>query len=82
MDNPWLCLNCLNCEDTWYFRPLHILILNAAVLSPPYTKTEDGFELTFQVNYLAQFYLVRQLSDLLVESQPARIVVVSSESHR
>lgn len=64
------------------YRRLHILILNAGVFGLPHTLTEDGFEMTFQVNHLAHFYLTRLLQDVLVPSSPARIVVLSSESHR
>ncbi|XP_071088414.1 WW domain-containing oxidoreductase-like [Haliotis cracherodii] len=62
--------------------PLHILILNAAVFGLPYTRTEDDLEMTFQVNHLANFYLLQLLEETLVQSRPARVVVVSSESHR
>ncbi|XP_022704927.1 WW domain-containing oxidoreductase-like [Varroa jacobsoni] len=61
---------------------LHVLILNAGIYGHPHQITKDGFEITFQVNYLSQFYLFRQLSSLLVASAPARVVVLSSESHR
>ena len=33
-------------------KKLDILINNAAVLSPPQGKTEDGYETTFAVNHL------------------------------
>ena len=59
-----------------------MLILNAGILSPPYTVTEDGLELCFQVNYLSHHYLCRLLERVLVRSAPSRIVNVSSESHR
>ena len=59
-----------------------MLILNAGVFSLPYSVTEDGYEETFQVNYLGHFYLCQLLQDVLVRSAPARITVLSSESHR
>ncbi|XP_053401007.1 WW domain-containing oxidoreductase-like [Mercenaria mercenaria] len=62
--------------------PLHLLILNAAVFGQSYTQTEDGIELTFQVNHLSHFYLTKLLWTVLMNSAPARVVVVSSESHR
>ncbi|KAH7931440.1 hypothetical protein HPB51_029853 [Rhipicephalus microplus] len=61
---------------------LHILILNAGVFAIPYSVTEDGFERTFQVNHLGHFYLTMLLEPLLLASAPARVVVLSSESHR
>ncbi|XP_019391464.1 PREDICTED: WW domain-containing oxidoreductase isoform X2 [Crocodylus porosus] len=62
--------------------PLHILICNAAVFALPWSLTEDDLESTFQVNYLGNFYLVQLLQDVLCRSSPARVVMVSSESHR
>lgn len=66
----------------WLSRPLHILICNAAVFGVPWVLTEDELESTFQVNHLGHFYLVQLLEDVLRRSSPARVVVVSSESHR
>ncbi|XP_077982271.1 WW domain-containing oxidoreductase-like [Glandiceps talaboti] len=64
--------------------PLNVLILNAAVFGLPWQLTEDGIEATFQVNHLSHFYLFQLLRDLLIDSSSmtARVVVVSSESHR
>jgi NAD(P)-dependent dehydrogenase (short-subunit alcohol dehydrogenase family) len=41
-------------------------------------ESRDGYELRFQVNYLASFLLTRMLLPLLTSSAPARIVNVSS----
>lgn len=62
--------------------PLHILICNAAVCTQPYNLTEDNLESTFQICHLGHFLLVQCLQDVLRRSAPARVVVVSSESHR
>ncbi|RUS82634.1 hypothetical protein EGW08_009587 [Elysia chlorotica] len=62
--------------------PLHVLILNAGVFGLGFKITEDNLEQTFQVNHLAQFYLTKLLVNVLMESAPARVIVVSSESHR
>ncbi|PIK58053.1 putative WW domain-containing oxidoreductase [Apostichopus japonicus] len=62
--------------------PVDMLICNAAVFGHPWQLTEDGFETTFQVNHLGHFYLMQLLEDTLIQSAPARVVVVSSESHR
>ncbi|XP_067002750.1 WW domain-containing oxidoreductase [Anabrus simplex] len=62
------------------YRCLDILILNAGVFGAPFTQTEDGYELTFQVNHLSHFYLTLLLEPVLPAG--ARVVVVSSESHR
>lgn len=58
------------------------MICNAAIFGVPWKKTEDGVESTFGVNHLGHFYLVQLLEDVLCLSAPARVVIVSSESHR
>lgn len=61
--------------------PLHILVLNAGVYGGPFTLTSDGVERHFGVNHLGHFYLTKLLFEVLRNSRPVRIVVVSSESH-
>lgn len=63
-------------------KTLDILILNAGVFCPPYTVTTDGYELTYQVNHLSQYYLTLLLDHPLRNADKPRIIVVSSESHR
>jgi NAD(P)-dependent dehydrogenase (short-subunit alcohol dehydrogenase family) len=41
-------------------------------------ESQDGYELRFQVNYLAGFLLTRTLEALLLASAPSRVVNVSS----
>jgi NAD(P)-dependent dehydrogenase (short-subunit alcohol dehydrogenase family) len=62
---------------------LDVLISNAGIGAGAREGREressrDGYELRFQVNYLAGFLLVRLLLPLLRRSAPARIVNVSS----
>jgi len=62
---------------------LDMLILNAGMLgNNSYELTEDGVERTFQTNYLGHFYLTKLLADVLVASNPSRVVILSSEAHR
>jgi NAD(P)-dependent dehydrogenase (short-subunit alcohol dehydrogenase family) len=44
--------------------------------------SEDGYELTFAVNYLAHYYLTTYLLPLLKKSSPSRIVNLSSDIHK
>jgi len=60
---------------------LHVLVNNAGIARVRRSETVDGFESTFQVNYLSHFLLTNLLLDTLRESTPSRIVNVSSVSH-
>jgi NAD(P)-dependent dehydrogenase (short-subunit alcohol dehydrogenase family) len=58
---------------------IDVLVNNAGIgTAGPREESDDGYELTFQVNYLAPFLLTRQLLPLIERSAPARIVNVSS----
>jgi retinol dehydrogenase-12 len=63
-------------------RPLHVLVNNAGIVSRTRQESIDGVELTFAVNYLAQFQLTLRLIGRILESAPARIINVSSDTHR
>lgn len=60
---------------------LDVLVSNAGLLNVRRTTTADDLETTFAVNHLAPFVLVNGLLDLLRRSQPARVVIVSSNAH-
>ncbi len=52
------------------------------VQAPPFTKTEDGFELQFGVNHLAHFLMTNLLlKDNLINENGARVIVLSSMAH-
>ncbi len=61
---------------------LDLLINNAGVMAPPLGHTEDGFELQFGCNHLGHFALTGRLIDLLQAAPGARVVTVSSLTHR
>lgn len=67
---------------TQQHRKLDLLINNAGVMIPPYTKTADGFELQFGTNHLGHFALTGLLLDHLERAKAARVVSVSSVAHR
>jgi NAD(P)-dependent dehydrogenase (short-subunit alcohol dehydrogenase family) len=55
------------------------LVNNAGIgTAGPREESDDGYELTFQVDYLAPFLLTRRLLPLIKSSAPSRIVNVSS----
>ena len=62
------------------FTRLDVLVNNAGIGSSPATRlvSEDGHELRLQVNYLSHFLLTHELLPLLLASDAARIVNVSS----
>jgi NAD(P)-dependent dehydrogenase (short-subunit alcohol dehydrogenase family) len=67
---------------TQRYGRLDVLINNAGVLMPQRVMTEDGFETTFQVNYLSQFCLTQLLLDELTNSPRGRIINLSSSIYR
>ena len=56
---------------------LDILINNAAVLKAGITRTKDGYESMFQVNYLAPFILTTALIDLLRSGSDPKILNIA-----
>jgi NAD(P)-dependent dehydrogenase (short-subunit alcohol dehydrogenase family) len=61
------------------FDSLHILVNNAGAWFTDRRVSGDGHELTFATNVLGPYLLTELLTDVLVASQPARVVnVVSS----
>ena len=63
-------------------RPIHILVNNAGVMSPPHRQTTaDGHELQFGTNHLGHFALVGRLLPLLTAGR-ARVTSQSSVAAR
>lgn len=58
--------------------PLHGLVNNVGVMIHERTVTDEGWELTYATNLLGQYVLTRRLLPRMIESAPARIVMVSS----
>jgi NAD(P)-dependent dehydrogenase (short-subunit alcohol dehydrogenase family) len=61
---------------------LDLLINNAGVMMPPYSETEEGFELQFVSNYLGHFLLTGLLLPTIIKTPQSRIVSLSSIIHR
>ncbi|KAJ3301041.1 hypothetical protein HDV03_001465 [Kappamyces sp. JEL0829] len=61
--------------------PLHKLILNAGIMIPPFQLTKQGLESQLGVNHFAHVVLANKLFKKLEESQPSRVVVLSSIAH-
>ncbi|XP_045775395.1 retinol dehydrogenase 13-like [Maniola jurtina] len=67
--------NTINTQDR-----LDILINNAATIGLPDRLTEDGLNLSMQVNYFGTFLLTYLLLPLLKKSAPSRIINSSSSA--
>jgi NAD(P)-dependent dehydrogenase (short-subunit alcohol dehydrogenase family) len=61
---------------------LHVLVNNAGVVLRRRHETDDGYEMTFQVNHLAPFLLTVLLHDRLAAAEDGRVVNVASVAHR
>ncbi len=61
---------------------LDALINNAGVMFPPASKTKDGYELQFGVNFMAHFALTTHLFPLLRQTPNSRVVTLSSIAHK
>lgn len=64
------------------YSHLDLLINNAGIMIPPYSKTKDGFEMQFGTNHLGHFALTGLLLNLLLQTPKSRIVNVSSGAHK
>jgi len=64
------------------YSRLDLLINNAGLMMPPFSKTTDGFESQIGANYLGHFALTGHLLERINSTPDARIVTLSSMAHR
>ncbi|QOR64741.1 SDR family NAD(P)-dependent oxidoreductase [Cytobacillus suaedae] len=69
-------------DFTKKYDELDLLINNAGVMIPPYSKTEEGFELQFGCNHLGHFTLTALLLPLLEKGKSPRVITLSSIAYR
>ncbi|MEV6372527.1 SDR family NAD(P)-dependent oxidoreductase [Micromonospora musae] len=61
---------------------IDVLANNAGVVLTRRSRTEDGHDTMFQVNYLASFLLTNLLLERLTTAGPARVISTSSKANR
>jgi len=61
---------------------LDLLVNNAGIMTPPYSRTAQGYESQWGINHLGHFALTAALLDLLMEQRGSRVVVQTSCVHR
>jgi NAD(P)-dependent dehydrogenase (short-subunit alcohol dehydrogenase family) len=61
---------------------LDLLIANAGLMAPPRGETADGFELQLGTNHLGHFALTGRLIGVMEGRPDARVVTLSSITHR
>lgn len=64
------------------YQQLDLLINNAGLMVPPFSLTEDGFELQMAANYFGHFLLTGLLLETILATPDSRIVSLSSIAHR
>lgn len=60
------------------FNQIDVLINNAGIFKSPISKTKDGFNICFAVNYFAPFVLTHALLPLLKSGDDPRVINLSS----
>jgi retinol dehydrogenase 12 len=63
------------------YSNLDVLINNAGIFAPSRQLTVDGFEASYQINYLSHFLLTQLLLEDLLSSGQGRIINLSSKVH-
>ncbi|MBW7455396.1 oxidoreductase [Paenibacillus sepulcri] len=64
------------------YDSLKLLINNAGVMTPPFQKTKDGFELQFGSNHLGHFALTGLMLPMMSHVPSSRVVTLSSTAIR
>ncbi|HEX6483439.1 MAG TPA: SDR family NAD(P)-dependent oxidoreductase [Ktedonobacteraceae bacterium] len=65
-----------------HWNKLDVLINNAAIAATPLGYTSDGFEQQFATNFLGHFLFAQLLFPALRNAAPARVVSLTSGTHR
>ena len=60
---------------------IDILILNSAVYNVPRKTSSAGFDNIFQINFVSQYYIVKQMLPTLRKIKDSKVVVIGSIAH-
>lgn len=61
---------------------IHVLINSVGIHNTTRRLTDEGHEMVFHVNHLANFLVTKMMIPRLIGSAPARIIHINSEGHR
>ena len=74
--------NVKNCvENLKKYNKIDAIIHNAGIYNVPIQSTDFGFNNVFSVNFLAPYYITKQILPLLEKSDMAKVVIVGSIAH-
>jgi len=60
------------------YSKVDVLVNNAGVMFPPFSKTNNHLELTFGINYIGYYYLTNKLMPVMRHVKSSRVVNMSS----
>ena len=63
------------------YEKIDVIIHNAGIYNVPIIKTNFGFNNVFSVNFLAPYYMTKQLLPILEKSNGSRVIIVGSIAH-
>lgn len=64
------------------YEQLDVLINNAGITDPVRRVSQDGYEMHLATCHLGHFLLTHLLLDLLQQSAPSRVIIISSDAHK
>ncbi|MGN1200910.1 MAG: SDR family NAD(P)-dependent oxidoreductase [Candidatus Caccovivens sp.] len=62
-------------------EPITTLVLNAGAFRMPNKKTDLGYDIVFQINFISPYFMIRSLLPQLRQRTNAKIVITSSISY-
>ena len=68
-------------KELYKYDKIDAIIHNAGIYNVPIAKTNFGYNNVFSVNFLAPYYITKQLLPLLENSNMAKVVIVGSIAH-